>query len=246
MSENSSTEPQLAVIILAAGQGTRMKSTLPKVLHRIGGRPLRRARARHGTHARSAEHPRRRPPRARSGGRRRRRTSRPRSWSSTRTRSPAPAAPSKSPSRRCPTSPAMCSCSAGTCPCSMTRRSPGSSARHRDSGAAATAAERGRGRCHRLRTRSSAMPTGGVQRIVEQKDATADEASITEINAGVYVFQAAPLRAHICARRHGECAGRALPDGRRRAAARLPARRGSVAGAGCRRRTRSERPGAAV
>lgn len=30
----------LAVVILAAGQGTRMKSTLPKVLHRIGGRPL--------------------------------------------------------------------------------------------------------------------------------------------------------------------------------------------------------------
>lgn len=33
-------ERSLAVIILAAGQGTRMKSTLPKVLHRIGGRAL--------------------------------------------------------------------------------------------------------------------------------------------------------------------------------------------------------------
>ena len=31
---------QLAVVVLAAGQGTRMKSSLPKVLHRIGGRPL--------------------------------------------------------------------------------------------------------------------------------------------------------------------------------------------------------------
>ena len=41
MSENQRrSEPQLAVIILAAGQGTRMRSTLPKVLHRIGGRPL--------------------------------------------------------------------------------------------------------------------------------------------------------------------------------------------------------------
>lgn len=30
----------LAVIILAAGQGTRMKSKMPKVLHRIGGRSL--------------------------------------------------------------------------------------------------------------------------------------------------------------------------------------------------------------
>lgn len=30
----------LAVVILAAGQGTRMKSALPKILHRIGGKPL--------------------------------------------------------------------------------------------------------------------------------------------------------------------------------------------------------------
>lgn len=30
----------LAVIVLAAGQGTRMKSALPKVLHAVGGRPL--------------------------------------------------------------------------------------------------------------------------------------------------------------------------------------------------------------
>lgn len=34
----------------------------------------------------------------------------------------------------------------------------------------------------------------GVRRIVEQKDATADEAAVTEINVGVYVFRAAPLR----------------------------------------------------
>ncbi|GAA5029208.1 bifunctional UDP-N-acetylglucosamine diphosphorylase/glucosamine-1-phosphate N-acetyltransferase GlmU [Microbacterium fluvii] len=33
-------DESLAVIILAAGQGTRMRSALPKVLHRIGGRPL--------------------------------------------------------------------------------------------------------------------------------------------------------------------------------------------------------------
>jgi bifunctional UDP-N-acetylglucosamine pyrophosphorylase/glucosamine-1-phosphate N-acetyltransferase len=31
---------QLGIVILAAGQGTRMKSALPKVLHCIGGRPL--------------------------------------------------------------------------------------------------------------------------------------------------------------------------------------------------------------
>ena len=31
---------ELCVLILAAGQGTRMQSVLPKVLHPIGGRPL--------------------------------------------------------------------------------------------------------------------------------------------------------------------------------------------------------------
>ena len=30
----------LAVIVLAAGQGKRMSSALPKVLHPLGGRPL--------------------------------------------------------------------------------------------------------------------------------------------------------------------------------------------------------------
>lgn len=31
---------KLAVVVLAAGQGTRMKSDLPKILHRIAGRPM--------------------------------------------------------------------------------------------------------------------------------------------------------------------------------------------------------------
>ncbi len=31
---------QLAVIVLAAGEGTRMRSSLPKVLHSIAGLPL--------------------------------------------------------------------------------------------------------------------------------------------------------------------------------------------------------------
>jgi bifunctional UDP-N-acetylglucosamine pyrophosphorylase/glucosamine-1-phosphate N-acetyltransferase len=31
---------ELAVIVLAAGKGTRMKSALPKVMHKVGGRPM--------------------------------------------------------------------------------------------------------------------------------------------------------------------------------------------------------------
>ena len=33
-------DPNLAVVVLAAGRGTRMKSDLPKVLHPLAGRPL--------------------------------------------------------------------------------------------------------------------------------------------------------------------------------------------------------------
>ncbi|MGV3694031.1 MAG: NTP transferase domain-containing protein, partial [Paracoccus marcusii] len=34
------SEARLAVVVLAAGQGSRMQSDLPKVLHRLGGVPL--------------------------------------------------------------------------------------------------------------------------------------------------------------------------------------------------------------
>ncbi|MFZ1007973.1 MAG: bifunctional UDP-N-acetylglucosamine diphosphorylase/glucosamine-1-phosphate N-acetyltransferase GlmU [Candidatus Sulfotelmatobacter sp.] len=36
----SSTTPRVAVAIMAAGKGTRLKSQLPKVLHEVGGKPL--------------------------------------------------------------------------------------------------------------------------------------------------------------------------------------------------------------
>src|SRR5580700_5803263 len=32
--------PDISIVILAAGKGTRLKSALAKVLHRAGGRPL--------------------------------------------------------------------------------------------------------------------------------------------------------------------------------------------------------------
>ena len=39
-SKASSGAPRLAVAIMAAGKGTRLKSQLPKVLHEVGGKPL--------------------------------------------------------------------------------------------------------------------------------------------------------------------------------------------------------------
>src|SRR3984885_3107361 len=36
----SPDSPRVAVAIMAAGKGTRLKSQLPKVLHEVGGKPL--------------------------------------------------------------------------------------------------------------------------------------------------------------------------------------------------------------
>ncbi|MDR2853423.1 MAG: bifunctional UDP-N-acetylglucosamine diphosphorylase/glucosamine-1-phosphate N-acetyltransferase GlmU [Burkholderiaceae bacterium] len=37
---NTASSPALEVVVMAAGKGTRMKSRLPKVLHKLAGRPL--------------------------------------------------------------------------------------------------------------------------------------------------------------------------------------------------------------
>jgi bifunctional UDP-N-acetylglucosamine pyrophosphorylase/glucosamine-1-phosphate N-acetyltransferase len=40
MTDNPTSAPDLEVVVLAAGQGTRMRSARPKVLHELGGRPI--------------------------------------------------------------------------------------------------------------------------------------------------------------------------------------------------------------
>jgi bifunctional UDP-N-acetylglucosamine pyrophosphorylase/glucosamine-1-phosphate N-acetyltransferase len=40
MSDEVESTSKLAVVIMAAGKGTRLKSSRPKVLHEIGGKTL--------------------------------------------------------------------------------------------------------------------------------------------------------------------------------------------------------------
>src|SRR5438105_1277984 len=40
MNSNHKGSKSLGVLVLAAGEGTRMESTIPKVLHHVGGRPM--------------------------------------------------------------------------------------------------------------------------------------------------------------------------------------------------------------
>jgi len=62
--------PPLSVIVLAAGQGQRMKSVLPKVLQPLAGLPADRARHRCRQGPESGAHPRGARPRRRAGAHR--------------------------------------------------------------------------------------------------------------------------------------------------------------------------------
>ena len=183
--------PPAAVIVLAAGEGTRMKSATPKVLHRIGGRTL----VGHAIAAARAVGPRaprrRRAPRARPR-RRARRRGRPRGASSpTRTRSRAPAAPTSAPSTRLPPDLAgTVLVTYGDVPLLAGDTLRRLLAAH-DAAAAARSPSitahlddpTGYGRILR-------GADGGVDGIVEQKDATDEQRAITEINSGIYAFDA--------------------------------------------------------
>nr|WP_274637999.1 bifunctional UDP-N-acetylglucosamine diphosphorylase/glucosamine-1-phosphate N-acetyltransferase GlmU [Microbacterium bovistercoris] len=193
MSENA--DPRLAVVILAAGQGTRMRSAVPKVLHRIGGRPLvghvlDTARALHPAdvlvvvrHERDLV---------------------------------AQAVADAAPGTRIVDQDAVPGTGravevalealggfdgdvlvlSGDVPLLDAATLTAFVAEHRAIGASATlmsavvADAHGYGRVIR-------DADGAVERIVEQKDASAEEAAGREINAGVYVFRADALRTHL-------------------------------------------------
>jgi bifunctional UDP-N-acetylglucosamine pyrophosphorylase/glucosamine-1-phosphate N-acetyltransferase len=193
MSEN--TEPQLAVVILAAGQGTRMKSSLPKVLHRIGGRPLLGhvlATAR-GLQPDSllvvVKHERDMVVGAVLDDA-------PDVIVVDQDDVPGTGRAVEMAIAQVPAFTGDILVLSGDVPLLDDETLAALIRTHRESGAAATvlSAVVGDATGYGRVIRDSA---GGVQRIVEQKDATADEAAVTEINAGVYVFQAAALRAHI-------------------------------------------------
>lgn len=188
-------DSRLAVIVLAAGQGTRMKSTLPKVLHRIGGRPL----VGHVIDTALALSPERLAVVVRHE----------RDLVAGAVVDAAPGAvvvdQDDVPGTGRAVELALDALEdfdgdvlvlSGDVPLLEADTLADLVAAHRTGAAAATVLSAvlddatGYGRVIR-------DADGAVARIVEQKDATADEASVTEINAGVYVFQAPALRTHL-------------------------------------------------
>ncbi len=188
-----SDSTSLAVVILAAGQGTRMKSRLPKVLHGIGGRPL----VGHVLDHARALLPERvvlvvRHERDQVAG-------------AVEDSDVTVVDQDEIPGTGRAVQVALAALPgyagdvlvlSGDVPLLEAETLASLVRAHRESQAAATVLSAivgdpaGYGRVIR-------DETGAVQRIVEQKDATDEEAAVDEINAGVYVFQADPLRTHL-------------------------------------------------
>lgn len=190
------TDTQLAIVILAAGQGTRMKSSLPKVLHPIAGRPLvahviSTARDLHAEHIRVVlRHERDRVAEAiDDGGDDLQLVD--------QDEIPGTGRAVEVALQQLPGDfGGDVLVLSGDVPLLEASQLADLVAAHRASGAAATllsarmADPTGYGRVVRA-------ADGSVERIVEQKDASPDEVAIDEINAGVYVFRATQLRARI-------------------------------------------------
>ena len=212
-----------AVIVLAAGEGTRMRSATPKVLHR-DRRP-------HPARPRDRRRPRRSTPSTSSSSSGTSATASPRTsrevdaaapWSPTRTRSRAPAAPTECALDALPGDlDGTVLVTYGDVPL-LDRR------RRCTTLLEAHAASRQRG--HRAHRRRCADPTGygrilrdadgAVAGIVEQKDATDEQRAITEINSGIYAFDAAVLRDALGRVGTRQRAGREVPHRRARHRAR--------------------------
>lgn len=188
-------DPSLAVVILAAGEGTRMRSSLPKVLHRIGGRPLvghvlDTARDLSPSHVVVVvRHERDRVADAVAG------------VSSEvvivdQDDVPGTGRAVEVALDALPAFDGDVLVLSGDVPLLGDETLRALIASHRTQQAQATLLTAvvddptGYGRV--LRDAS-----GAVERIVEQKDASEDEARVREINAGVYVFRAGPLRSHL-------------------------------------------------
>ncbi|MDX2375844.1 bifunctional UDP-N-acetylglucosamine diphosphorylase/glucosamine-1-phosphate N-acetyltransferase GlmU [Microbacterium sp. LRZ72] len=188
-------EPQLAVIVLAAGQGTRMRSRTPKVLHRIGGRSL----LEHVLVTAESLAPDRTVVVVRHE----------RDLVAGAVTDAAPRAvvvdQDDVPGTGRAVEMALAELAgftgdvlvlSGDVPLLDAVTLGDLLAAHRRDGVAATLLSArpddptGYGRVVR-------EGDGTVARVVEQKDASRDEAAIAEINAGVYVFQAGPLREHL-------------------------------------------------
>ncbi|WP_298941853.1 bifunctional UDP-N-acetylglucosamine diphosphorylase/glucosamine-1-phosphate N-acetyltransferase GlmU [uncultured Microbacterium sp.] len=188
-------DSSLAVVILAAGQGTRMRSALPKVLHRIGGRPLvghvlDTARDLAPGHVVVVvRHERDQVAEAVVG------------ISDEvivvdQDQIPGTGRAVEVALAALPDFTGDVLVLSGDVPLLDADTLTGLIRDHRSSGAAVTLLSAvlpdatGYGRV--IRTTD-----GAVERIVEQKDASAAEAAVTEINAGVYVFQGPTLRAEL-------------------------------------------------
>ncbi|AUG29208.1 MULTISPECIES: bifunctional UDP-N-acetylglucosamine diphosphorylase/glucosamine-1-phosphate N-acetyltransferase GlmU [Microbacterium] len=194
MTENT-WDASLAVVILAAGQGTRMRSALPKVLHRIGGRPLvghvlDTARDLSAAHVLVVvRHERDQVADAVTG-------ISPEVVVVDQDEVPGTGRAVEVALAAVPAFDGDVLVLSGDVPLLDAPTLSALVRDHRDSGASATLLSAvlddatGYGRVIRA-------TDGTVERIVEQKDATAAEAAVTEINAGVYVFRSAALRRHL-------------------------------------------------
>ena len=220
--------PRLAVVVLAAGRGVRMRSALPKVLHHAGGRPLldrplaaardspgrggggplvvvvgagREAVVAHLAADFPGGGPRRPGPAARDG--RRGHASRSARRRRAAGRRPRGGRPAPAGLRRWRGS---------------ARRSPQRAA---NAVAVLTAVVPDAGSYGRVVRGTD----GAVLRIVEAKDATPEERAVREINSGIYAFDRAFLDRRPPAPDERQRAGRVLPDRRPRASRSAPGRR---------------------